>query len=811
MTIRRDDALFEMTMPAVGEAPVSIDWRRDRALSPAQIDRTKAVTLDVFDTLIFRRCGDHKALHARVAAEAVRQGVFADAADASWYPDIRMSGEAAAKRSLRAGAGDMTIEAIYQALPASLGDLDRLLAIEWAMERSQVVANPFLHDLLQELAGRNTPVLLISDMYWGEARLQQLLNHAGIGRELYQEILVSCDREGSKSDGRLFDIALRLLQLPDAAEVVHIGDNAHADVAIPNSRGFRTVHYIAGLRHRQWQERETILQVASPGQRSAVRRVAAQMRPAVPIDDGFWFETGATLLGPVVDGLARWILADCEKKGIRRIAPIMREGAIFGRVLARYAAAADLDVDIEPIYLSRQALYLPTLERFDAAHLRSFAGSSVYRTLDHLLARYLVEDIPDRLRPFLGHTVVDLFGTPMGTEGSVFDAIAALLLAPESVRRIEAAAREQRRLLLEYLQNRWAGCDRVATVDFGANGTMNLALHDLPGVGDHWQLEHYLLYGTSTLAAKRAQGMSARVFTPIDEAGLRLATGINRSPLFLELLLNGVEATTLRYRRDAAGKAVPVTEVPITDPTQQDRMRAAHRGIDAYVDLAMALAPFDASDRPDPDAARHALGLLHRMVHLPTKEDAARLGSLLYDYNDEGMTRPIVDDIGRETVAGLRGIGQPYLVKMASLARRALVQWPEGILTQQDSETVLGLHLGANFDFGHGLICRLLIAQLTAVGEKSVILCAAGGDGGMGPTFIAMAAEAGIAIDGYMDYFPDRMQGDFHSIQIVAPSTIADQPTTAYAIVSAGYGAALEAGLRSHLSGRTDVRYYRSV
>jgi FMN phosphatase YigB (HAD superfamily) len=787
-------------LPSIGAA--ATDWRRDRALAPALIEGTQAVTLDVFDTLLFRRCGDPKALQALVATQAAAEGIFADPKDAAWYPAIRAQAQEAARQALAPGAGDVTIETIYRALPQSLGDLDRLLELEWALEEAQAAANPFLLSLLHDLDRRWVPVVLISDMYWGEARIGRLLDRAGVKRSLYREIFVSCDRAGSKADGRLFEIALDALAGVDRPRILHIGDDPQADIVMPARAGLRTLHYRMGARERQRREREAVLKTPPGGHSRLARRLAAQVAPDPDLDDGFWFETGATILGPALDGFARFVLAGCRAKGIRRVAPIMREGAVFARLMQRYAEGAG--ITIEPVYLSRQALYLPALDRFDAAHLQRFAGASVYRTLDHLLARHFVADCPEALEPFRHRTIVDLIGTPPGESGSVFDAVASLLLEPDSVARIEASAQAQRALLLEYLDAAWRDEERIATVDFGANGTMNLLLHDL--VGDRRRLEHYFLYGTGSLAQKRRHGMTAHVFTPIDEASLRLAEAVNRCPLFLEVLLNGSEATTLRYRRGASGAVEPVTDVPIADAAQQARMQTAQRGIDAYVELAASCQPFDIAAPPDPDAPAQALGLLHRLVHLPTVEEARRLGALLYDYNDEGATRRIIDDAGREAAASLRDLAPPYRLKMAILTRRAVLQWPEGALTLADPDCIASVHLGADADFGHDLVCRLLIARLIAAGETSVILCAAGGDGGMGPSFLALAAEAGIAIEYYVDYFADRVDRQFHGIPVL---TETPPPGRAFAIVSTGYGAALETRLRTLADAA--ARYYRSI
>jgi FMN phosphatase YigB (HAD superfamily) len=763
-------------------------WQMDFALDQALINGAKAVTLDIFDTLLFRRCGVPEAVFAAVARRGREAGAFAEPAMSDWFVRLRGAAEPAALRQIApAGRSILTLDDIYRALPESLGDIDRLRELEWEIEQEEIRANPFLVDLLHTLDERDCPVLLVSDMHLATPQIIRLLTAAGVPRRLYREALVSCDLNCSKASGELFSLALERLGDIQPCDVLHIGDNPHADIAMARQHGLQTIHYALPARQRAVQEREAILHAHSTSSLAAQRTIAAHLVPEDSETDSFWFHAGACLIGPVVDVFARWVLARCHQRGTTRIAPIMREGAVFADTMRLYARSAKLDLDIRPIYLSRAALHLPMLETFDRGTVQSFLGTSVYRTLDALLAIWGDPKLPEEMEPLRHRLVAELTGETSGRE-NIAERLIDLLLTNDNRARVVAQAQEQRQLLLDYLALEFGADERIALVDLGAQCSTGAALHQQPDLTSGRRFDNYLLYGVANLSEKLMQGMSIDVFAPVDQAGLQRSAVIQRSPQIIELLLNGNAATTLSFERDSAGRSQPVTTVPVSDARQQARLAAVHAGIRAFSGMAARIDPFDPAIEPDADARQHALDILHRMTHMPTPEEAKEFGSLLYDYTGEAAVRPVIDEPGLDLARSLLPLGQPHLLKLALLTQRATLQWPQGTLTQLVPDLITGLHEGSRPDSGHGVATRLLLARVLAAKETSIIVCAAGGEGGMGPSFIATAREAGLSLAGYIDHFPERVQGTFHGVPVFDRSTIATVDCNAFAVISTGYG-----------------------
>jgi hypothetical protein len=253
-----------------------------------------------------------------------------------------------------------------------------------------------------------------------------------------------------------------------------------------------------------------------------------------------------------------------------------------------------------------------------------------------------------------------------------------------------------------------------------------------------------------------------------------------------------------------------VTTIPVTDREQCARLDLVHAGIMACIEASSGADPWR-SDRPDEPMARsQALTILHRAVHLPTAAEARLLGDLIYDYSGEGAPRRIIEDDAAAAVARLPEVGDGYRLKMALLLHRSTVQWPQGVLTRSDPLAVRSIVEGAMPGVAHSLVCRLIIAQLLKAGERAVMVCAAGGEGGMGPTFIDMAREAGLDPVAYLDYFADRVEQRFRGVPVVAAADLARLECGAVAIVSTGYGDALEAMI-DQAAGRPLRRYRLSA
>jgi FMN phosphatase YigB (HAD superfamily) len=765
-------------------------WRQDRTLNPKAIERAKVISLDVFDTLLFRGCGEPKALHEQMAQDAETRRHFADAAVAEWFPVLRAQAEAATRQRKLAShqTSEVTLNEIYAVLPGWIGDRTALQAAELAAEQRTILANPFLVSLLYDLSRQGRPVFLLSDMYLDGPQIATLLNAAGVPKT-WTALLVSCEQGCSKADTGLFKRLFERCPGIRAEEILHIGDNVHGDVAMPQSLGIRTLAYRSGERHRAVVDHETTLDIWPDGPISTARQLASHQTSSGP-DDGFWFDAGTSIYGPLVDTFARWVVVDSLALGLRRIAPFMREGAIFAEAMKRHARRIGADLDIKPLFVSRQSLYLASLETFDRKTLQRLASSSVFRTLCDLL--HLVEDkvLPDELEPYRDRYMVDLVGLAVEGIPDISTRIFDFLLSPGKIAEIQLRMAEQRRLFLRHVEQEFGtGSDRIATVDLGARGSIQNLLLRIPELRPRFEAPHYLFYGIAQLGRSAVDGLQPRLFMPVDAISFERGQAIHRSPQFMEVVLNGPHGTTESYGESPEGRAYPIQGPLVGGPAQYERIAAVHTGIRSYMDLCDVLKDGLEISAADPALRRQVFNIAYRAVHLPTPEEAQRYGSLVYDYNDhQSAVRSIIDAPATEMAKNLLALGQPFALKSALLSRAAKLPWPQGTLTRLQPNHIEALCEGASMGYGHRLFCRLLIQQILEAGVNEVIVAAAGGEGGMGPVFVRLAQTAGLKLAGYLDHFPERASGLFYGVPVLSSATLADHPCRSFAIISTGYG-----------------------
>ncbi|MFC5354305.1 HAD family hydrolase [Azospirillum himalayense] len=767
----------------------AISWDQDSALSQLDPSAFDLVTLDVFDTLLLRRCGPPEAVFERVAQAARSAALLDPSVTDDAFVIMRRQAEARA----RSQSGDVDLAAIYRALELHDTDTAALERLERRVERAMAIANPYMLSLLGHLQEQGTPVLLISDMYLGGAEIRGMLESVGIaaGRN-YERLHVSCDHGASKAGGVLFRMILAQHPGLRPDRVLHIGDDPVTDKAGAAAAGIRALHYTLPGWLNEMVRRETLLGTLPRGPLVPARGLAARGVRARD-GNGFWYGYGATVLGPVAVHYASWVVRDAAARGIRRIAPLMREGELLGQLMVLEAERLGLDVIIAPLAVSRAALYLPSLIRFDEAELRSLA-TEIFRTLRDVLTMLDLGPLPDSLLEHADTPLVDLLGAEFGEAAKGWQAAKVYLLSEETVGRIHARAQQARRDFVAYMKEQFGATGQVALVDIGAKGSMFERFARLPELTGHYDFHGYLFYATPAVLHRVVGGVRIRTHMPQSKAAFEQAKVIYRSPQFLELLLNGEAATTISYRRDERGRIRPIQEPPKIDSEQRGALRACRAGILSYQAQWARLA--DGEDAPDRDTDPEALlGILHRAVHLPTGEEARRIGRLVYDVNNGSSARLRIcsDRAGGVLDTVITSTPPSLWLSLSLQTRPSDVPWPQGQMTLCRAGHIEEMLDGAQGGFGHRAISRQLVHMVRNAGIDRYILCAAGGMGGMGPTFLDVARDAGLECVGYADLLATG-EGFAQTAELTMTEA-AKLECRDIVVVSVGYGQAILAAL----------------
>lgn len=178
------------------------------------------VTFDVFDTLIYR-----------YVARPTDVFYFSqDVADRVNFRKQRTEAESMARieKKRLSGSTEVTLEEIAEMLEKTSGiDKEVLTQSEFETEKKFCFASPYMKKVWDILLENGKKPMILSDMYLGEERIRELLNSCGHNVS-DTEIIVSCDIQKSKYDGKVYKLLKKLKK--DCTTFAHVGDNEYSDI-----------------------------------------------------------------------------------------------------------------------------------------------------------------------------------------------------------------------------------------------------------------------------------------------------------------------------------------------------------------------------------------------------------------------------------------------------------------------------------------------------------------------------------------------------------------------------------------------------
>ncbi len=465
---------------------------RDHLVS-AKMAAADVVCFDVFDTLVTRAL-----IHPRAVWSMMERELDVDPALRVVAPRIaaggglpalrRRAADQAMERARARGLQEITLAEIYEELGAltQLGDgaVRALMALELSIERTVHRPRPEGIRLFEEARRLGKRTVLVSDMYLDRAFIEELLARSGVRG--YDAIYVSSEHRLLKRTGDLFE-RVRAEQ-GSSRRYLHIGDNLHSDVWMPESRGFASAHLRGPTeRYRSaWTTRQLWSDpLATKSVGSMVHHGLVSRKHELPPADGSWCGGSAHRLGyeaggPVFLAFVRWLVETAQRDRIDRLFFLARDGHVVKQVYDLARAGRDDLPESRYLLASRRAYSTAALETAD----------DIVETLSMRFASVSVRDL---LRHRFGIDEGDLApgsGVRAGFRDldEIVDArrhrdVERLTrLVRANATPILAAAAAERRALLRYLAEE--GLDARgsrAVVDIGHNATLQAALGRLVG------------------------------------------------------------------------------------------------------------------------------------------------------------------------------------------------------------------------------------------------------------------------------------------------------------------------------------------
>lgn len=227
--------------------------RTDYEKLEERVKQFQAVSFDVFDTALFRRCGEPHAIF----------DIVAQSCEVSDFVRRRIEAE---QRARKIHAKHTNLEHIYECLELPLEESDGtreamrmiLKEMELNAERSNLTAKPEILRLYSQAAESGIRVAFISDMYLPSEFLRKALVSAGYEglksggfaasgsaagtasaeSEQSQFVIVSCEEGKEKTDGGLFKAAIE--KHGWTKNSLHIGDSIRHDLIGARRAGIKS-------------------------------------------------------------------------------------------------------------------------------------------------------------------------------------------------------------------------------------------------------------------------------------------------------------------------------------------------------------------------------------------------------------------------------------------------------------------------------------------------------------------------------------------------------------------------------------------
>jgi FMN phosphatase YigB (HAD superfamily) len=645
----------------------------------------KVVSTDIFDTLVWRQVAEPVDAFLLLAERLRQRGRLAPHLSPEAFQSIRRIAEDQARLRRAHASNDLevTLDEIYEGLPLWLfsDPSGRQVAMdtELALEHELVVPDLDIASLLLAALRAGKRVVAVSDTYFSEAQLRDLLAQPGLEELELERVFSSSEHRCSKVDG-LLSVVLEELEVP-AGAMVHLGDHEEADIEAARRLGIAAVAFerhpadLAELlrAERRFAEPRPLGGFGSTLQPelTALRgKVAARAEGGAlpPSLQPFW-RTGALVLGPVFTGFAEWVQERAAEHRLDRLFCFMREGEFLTGLIDRAGQSLDLPARGERLWLNREVLSAASI------------GDGSRHEIAGLLARRRTPTVADLLRTVgLGLADVPAFASHADTSLDDPAVRQGLLDALDGDRALNARivehARSQRERVVAYVESLLGDAAIMGVVDLGWGGSaQRLLQHVLTSAGRELGVVGFYLLTHDGVGPAVSVGMHARGYLGELGAPAHAAKTITRTPEILEQLCMPDHGPQTGLDE----KLEPVLAPAFHDRLQMVEAGALRQGVEAFQREWGRYRAVMPGKLPSFSGGAHLLRpLLLRQLEAPTELEASLLGAWSHDEN-QGSERT-------EEIADLRQSGRLRHLAPDQLLDVPMEElyWPAGLAARAD-------------------------------------------------------------------------------------------------------------------------------
>lgn len=557
------------------------------------IDVHPVITFDVYDTLVCRVIYKDRDLWQLVDREYQKRN---HVKPIGFYKKRETADHKARKTY---PYREVTLDEIYEVFADLYGQelADACKALEIELEINLTFPNDEVIEAYQYALQQGKKVYIISDMYLTDTIIGQVLEHNKITG--YDKLFVSCIYRKTKHEGgALFSAVLEEIQA-EAKNVLHIGNDAKADIQQSKAVGLDAYLIKPPSRKSYVNESKAKSDLDYSLLYGFIKKHNSPQTP-----DSLAYRLGFDVFGPIVKGFMEWIKVHKDNYNLDAILFLARDGYVLQEI-------SDQEGELTSFYsyLSRRSVVIPMIQYRQSLEdiLRLYKSWQSNIKLNTLFNRLGIPYDAEVVRS-VGLSESSTFTRDELPQDERIQALYSQVRA-----KVYYNSQEQGQLLSDYLKQ-YKDYGRIGIVDLGA-GTIVSALQQYSTI-KNYNIDWIPLYLQNSLEPTDS-------YINISQ-NYELQTALRLGYMFLEVFFTAPHGTTLGYEYNENCEAIPLLEdyeYSSIPEEYKNRLAELHQGaMDFYQSY-----PLDMMQYGSIDAGLVMTNFIQFVLH-PDDEDIAYWG-----------------------------------------------------------------------------------------------------------------------------------------------------------------------------------------
>lgn len=493
------------------------------------IDVHPVITFDVYDTLVCRVIYKDRDLWQLVDREYQKRN---HVKPIGFYKKRETADHKARKTY---PYREVTLDEIYEVFADLYGQelADACKALEIELEINLTFPNDEVIEAYQYALQQGKKVYIISDMYLTDTIIGQVLEHNKITG--YDKLFVSCIYRKTKHEGgALFSAVLEEIQA-EAKNVLHIGNDAKADIQQSKAVGLDAYLIKPPSRKSYVNESKAKSDLDYSLLYGFIKKHNSPQTP-----DSLAYRLGFDVFGPIVKGFMEWIKVHKDNYNLDAILFLARDGYVLQEI-------SDQEGELTSFYsyLSRRSVVIPMIQYRQSLEdiLRLYKSWQSNIKLNTLFNRLGIPYDEEVVRS-VGLSESSTFTRDELPQDERIQALYSQVRA-----KVYYNSQEQGQLLSDYLKQ-YKDYGRIGIVDLGA-GTIVSALQQYSTI-KNYNIDWIPLYLQNSLEPTDS-------YINISQ-NYELQTALRLGYMFLEVFFTAPHGTTLGYECNEKCEAIPLLE-----------------------------------------------------------------------------------------------------------------------------------------------------------------------------------------------------------------------------------------------------------